>query len=190
MLVNNFFVALLSFWFRNRIDYFACISLFTRNDWTMPSTAGLTRALGVLREIKSEDGVLDLASGTDFAQRLFFGKPRSELASGTWYFDHMLHRVVVLDRLRSPSVIGHVTGEMRNGDATNALFDRVPEGTIVCITQWRHSTRISVGCRTCLTSERPEALVHAAGLRAACCTSASAVGTQSWNRTSRHHLFQ
>jgi conjugative transfer ATPase len=82
----------------------------------------------------SEDGALELASGTDFAQRLFFGKPRSDLASGTWYFDRMPHRVVVLDRLRAPPVIGHVTGEMRNGDATNAMFDRVPEGTIMCIT--------------------------------------------------------
>jgi conjugative transfer ATPase len=78
---------------------------------------------------------LELASGTDFAQRLFFREPRSDAEQGLWYFDGMPHRVVVLDRLRTPPTIGHVTGETRNGaDAVNALFDQVPEGTVMCVT--------------------------------------------------------
>ena len=78
---------------------------------------------------------LELASGTDFAQRLFFEQPRSDVSQGLWYLDEMPHRVIVLDRLRSPPVTGHLTGETsKGGDATNALFDQMPEDTTLCIT--------------------------------------------------------
>lgn len=83
----------------------------------------------------SEPGELELASGTDFAQRLFFGPPRSDVTRGVWYFDNLPHRVVVLDRLRTPPVIGHLTGERRTGgNALNALFDQLPESTVLCLT--------------------------------------------------------
>ncbi len=85
--------------------------------------------------IEREPGELELASGTDFAQRLFFSQPRSDAKEGLWYFDGLPHRVVVLDRLRTPPVIGHVTGERRmGGDAVNALFDQMPEDTIMAQT--------------------------------------------------------
>lgn len=78
---------------------------------------------------------LELASGTDFAQRLFFEQPRSDVGQGLWYLDEMPHRVVVLDRLRSPPSTGHLTGETcKGGDAINALFDQMPEETVLCIT--------------------------------------------------------
>jgi len=83
----------------------------------------------------SEPGELELASGTDFAQRLFFEQPRSDVENGLWYFDQMPHRVVTLDRLRSPPPTGHLTGETnKGGDAINALFDQMPEDTVLCIT--------------------------------------------------------
>ena len=81
------------------------------------------------------DDELELASGTDFAQRLFFTPPRSDVQSGLWYFDGMPHRVIVLDRLRTPPMAGHVTGETRkSGDAINALFDQMPEDTLMAMT--------------------------------------------------------
>ena len=81
-----------------------------------------------------EDGEIELASG-DFAQRLFFGQPRSDVVNGTWLFDGMPHRVIVMDRMRMPPATGHVTGETRKGgDAVNALFDQMPEDTIMCLT--------------------------------------------------------
>ncbi|KWU48834.1 conjugative transfer ATPase [Pseudomonas palleroniana] len=90
--------------------------------------------LAALSENESCDE-LELASGTDFAQRLFFEQPRSDASQGIWYLDEMPHRVVVLDRLRSPPVTGHLTGETsKGGDATNALFDQMPEETTLCIT--------------------------------------------------------
>ncbi|ELI8126375.1 conjugative transfer ATPase [Yersinia enterocolitica] len=85
-------------------------------------------------EVTGEDD-LELASGTDFAQRLFFGQPRSDAENGLWFFDGMPHRTIVLDRLRTPPATGHLTGETRKGgDAFNALFDQMPEDTTMCLT--------------------------------------------------------
>jgi conjugative transfer ATPase len=82
-----------------------------------------------------DDDELELASGTDFAQRLFFSPPRSDVQSGVWWFDGMPHRVIVLDRLRTPPATGHLTGETRkSGDAINALFDQMPEDTLMAMT--------------------------------------------------------
>lgn len=83
---------------------------------------------------EQESGEVELASGTDFSQRLFFSQPRSDVEPGLWYFDGMPHRAIAVDRLRSPPSTGHVTGETRKGEAINALFDQLPEDTIQCLT--------------------------------------------------------
>ena len=84
---------------------------------------------------ESEPGEIELASGTDFAQRLFFCQPRSDMAEGLWHFDNLPHRVMVVDRLRMPPSTGHITGETRKGgDAINALMDQMPEDTVICLT--------------------------------------------------------
>lgn len=86
-------------------------------------------------EGEQEPGEFELASGTDFAQRCFFAQPLSDVETGVWYFDKLPHRVVVVDRLRTPPTVGHLTGERRNGgDAFNSVFDQMPEGTVMCIT--------------------------------------------------------
>ncbi|CAI07468.1 conserved hypothetical protein [Aromatoleum aromaticum EbN1] len=83
---------------------------------------------------EQEEGEIELASG-DFAQRLFFGRPRSDVTNGTWLFDGLPHRVIVMDRLRMAPPTGHITGETRKGgDAVNALFDQMPEDTVMCLT--------------------------------------------------------
>lgn len=46
----------------------------------------------------------------------------------------MPHRAVVMDRLRNAPGTGHLTGETRKGDAINALFDQMPEDTVMCLT--------------------------------------------------------
>jgi hypothetical protein len=83
---------------------------------------------------ESEAGEIELASGRDFSQRLFFGQPRSDVEHGTWHFDGMPHRVLITDRLRMPPGTGHLTGETRKGDAINTLFDQMPEDTLLCLT--------------------------------------------------------
>ena len=114
---------------------------------------------------------IELASG-DFAQRLFFGQPRSDVDSGTWHFDGLPHRVIVMDRLRMPPSTGHITGETRKGgDAVNALFDQMPEDTVMCLTlvatpqdvleaHLNHLSRKSVG--ETLASEQARHDVHQA----------------------------
>ncbi|WP_307941975.1 conjugative transfer ATPase [Pseudomonas mosselii] len=117
------------------------------------------------------DDDLELASGTDFSQRLFFGQPRSDADAGTWSFDDRPHRVVVLDRLRSAPLTGHLTGETKKGDAINSLFDQLPEGTVMCLTlvvtpqdaleaHLNHLSRKSVG--DTLASEQTRADVQEA----------------------------
>ena len=100
-----------------------------------PDAADQARFYALARYPEAPDAdEIELASG-DFAQRLFFGQPRSELATGTWWFDGQPHRVIVTDRLRQPPATGHLTGETRKGgDAVNALFDQMPEDTVMCLT--------------------------------------------------------
>ncbi|AEA68226.1 Conserved hypothetical protein [Pseudomonas brassicacearum subsp. brassicacearum NFM421] len=81
-----------------------------------------------------EEGEIELATGTDFAQRLFFSQPRSDVSEGVWYFNDMPHRVMLMDRLRTPPHTGHLTGETRKGDAINTYFDQMPEDTLMCLT--------------------------------------------------------
>ncbi|MDR3221164.1 MAG: conjugative transfer ATPase [Candidatus Accumulibacter sp.] len=118
-----------------------------------------------------EPGELELASG-DFAQRLFFGQPRSDVDNGLWYFDGLPHRVMVMDRLRLPPQTGHLTGETKKGgDAVNALFDQLPEDTVMCLTlvitpqdvleaHLNHLSRKAVG--ETLASEQTRQDVHEA----------------------------
>ncbi len=81
---------------------------------------------------ESGDGEsLDLPFDHDFAERLFFNEPRSDVQHGLWFFDDQPHRVIVVDKLRRAPSIGQLTGETRKGDAVNALFDQLPEGTCV-----------------------------------------------------------
>jgi len=101
-----------------------------------PSEADRERFYALARyPEETEPGEIELASGTDFSQRLFFGQPRSDVAEGLWYFDDLPRRAISVDRLRMPPSTGHVTGETRKGgDAINALFDQLPEGTVLCLT--------------------------------------------------------
>ncbi|ELI6224229.1 conjugative transfer ATPase [Salmonella enterica] len=70
----------------------------------------------------------------DFAESLLCSEPRSQATQGTWLFDQRPHKVIVLDRLRKPPAVGHMTGESARGDGINALFDLLPEGVIMTLT--------------------------------------------------------
>lgn len=74
----------------------------------------------------------------DFAENLLFSEPVSDTDKGVWYFDNRPHKVVVVDRLRKAPQIGHLTGENRKGDAVNALFDLLPESTVMSLTMVVH----------------------------------------------------
>ncbi|ECG5099729.1 conjugative transfer ATPase [Salmonella enterica subsp. enterica] len=70
----------------------------------------------------------------DFAENLLFSEPVSDADKGVWYFDNRPHKVMVVDRLRKAPQIGHITGETRKGDGINALFDLLPESTVMSLT--------------------------------------------------------
>ncbi|RMN93995.1 hypothetical protein ALQ50_05264 [Pseudomonas coronafaciens pv. coronafaciens] len=66
---------------------------------------------------------------------VYYSEPQSDAKKGLWYFDSRPHRVIVLDRLRDAPKTGHLTGENRKGgDALHALFDKLPEDTVLNIT--------------------------------------------------------
>lgn len=70
--------------------------------------------------------------GQDFSENLFYNQPESK--NDYWYFDGIPHEVVVVDNLRNTPAIGHFTGEVRRGKNINALFDLLPESTIMVTT--------------------------------------------------------
>ncbi|WP_140919658.1 conjugative transfer ATPase [Limnobaculum xujianqingii] len=82
----------------------------------------------------AEQDAQNLPVLTDFAESLLFTEPASNSKEGNWYFDARPHRVVVVDRLRKAPRVGHITGENRKGDGINALFDLMPESTIMSMT--------------------------------------------------------
>jgi conjugative transfer ATPase len=85
---------------------------------------------GAEKEVES----LPLPFSHDFSERIFFSEPRSNVEKGFWYFDEMPHSLIVVDKLRRAPKIGHTTGETAKGDSLSAMFDRVPEDTIMVLT--------------------------------------------------------
>ncbi|PJG82801.1 conjugative transfer ATPase [Caviibacterium pharyngocola] len=67
----------------------------------------------------------------DFSETLFYSQPQSK--SQYWYFDEQPHEVIVVDNLRKAPGTGHMTGEVVRGRNINALFDLMPESTIMVI---------------------------------------------------------
>ena len=75
-----------------------------------------------------------LPFGADFAESLVLSMPRSDAQSGTWWFDDQPHTVVSVQGLRRAPEIGHLTAERPIGEHVFALFDRMPEGTVMSLT--------------------------------------------------------
>jgi conjugative transfer ATPase len=89
----------------------------------------------------SSDGLLDIAPypgdthmpfGYEFAEQLLLSTPQT--GQGAWWFDGLPHRVVTIQQLRTAPEIGHLTAERARGEQAFALFDRLPEHTILAMT--------------------------------------------------------
>ena len=87
-----------------------------------------------LLEVAPYPGDEDLPFGYDFAERLTLGMPRSDNGTATWWFDGLPHTLVTVQGLRRAPEIGHMTGERQAGDHVFALFDRLPEHTVMVLT--------------------------------------------------------
>jgi conjugative transfer ATPase len=80
------------------------------------------------------DEAEDRPYGYDLAETLVLGLPRYHPKRGLWWFDHLPHRCLVIQELTSPPKVGQLFLERRIGDHTHAVFDRMPEGTLVAFT--------------------------------------------------------
>ncbi|HDL1261922.1 TPA: conjugative transfer ATPase, partial [Mannheimia haemolytica] len=69
---------------------------------------------------------------SDFSEDLFYSQPQNK--GSYWYFDNQPHEVVVVNNLRKQPEVGLITGEITRGRNINALFDLLPESTIMAIT--------------------------------------------------------
>lgn len=81
---------------------------------------------------KHTDDPKDLYLANDFSETLLVKSPRTE--EHYWFFDDIPHEVVVVDSLRRAPEVGHLTGEIKRGDNINALFDLLPENTVMAMT--------------------------------------------------------
>lgn len=73
----------------------------------------------------------DLAYGYDLGEQLLLSRPKSDAKKGIWYFDGMPHTAVSVQALRRVPKNGIFTAERKAGEQTFAMFDRMPEGTIM-----------------------------------------------------------
>ncbi len=73
----------------------------------------------------------DLPYGNDFAEALFYRSPRSDRDAGCWYFDDLPHKIITVQNLRRKPKIGALSAPKQNGKHIVALFDRMPEGTVM-----------------------------------------------------------
>lgn len=101
--------------------------------WFNPNFAGMTKDefLKTSKLIIEDEDIEgeDVPILNDFTESLFFSEPKSQ--NGFWYFDGLPHSVLVVDRLKKRPNIGHITGETPKADGINALFDLLPEGTVM-----------------------------------------------------------
>lgn len=70
----------------------------------------------------------------DIAETLLLSMPRSEVNTGIWYFDDQPAKVISVQGLRRVPQIGHLTAERQQGDRQQALFDGLPQGTVLAMT--------------------------------------------------------
>ena len=97
--------------------------------WFNPNPSLTQGNLERLFDLAPYPGDEGLAFGHDFAESLVLSMPRSE--SGVWYFDDLAHTVVTVQGLRRAPDIGHMSAERTAGDHVFALFDRLPEHTVM-----------------------------------------------------------
>ena len=101
--------------------------------WFNPDPEIACGDAGRLLELAPYPGDEALPFGHDLAERLTLSMPQSD-AEGLWWFDGLAHTVVSVQGLRRAPDIGHMSAERGAGDHVFALFDRLPEHTVMALT--------------------------------------------------------
>jgi conjugative transfer ATPase len=104
--------------------------------WFNPKAEVTEGDLDRLTELMSLPEKQERAFSHDLSDLLFLSQPSSDGGHGVWYFDDLPHRAITVDALRRKPLPGHFTGERQVGDNLYALFDKLPEGSILslCVT--------------------------------------------------------
>ena len=104
--------------------------------WFNPRAEVTEGDLDRLTELMSLPEKQERAFSHDLSDLLFLSQPSSDGGHGVWYFDDLPHRAITVDALRRKPLPGHFTGERQVGDNLYALFDKLPEGSILslCLT--------------------------------------------------------
>ncbi len=100
--------------------------------WFNPAAEVANGDLDELLTMAPYPGDIAMPFGYEFAEQLTLSMPRSE--AGTWWFDEIPHTVVTVQGLRRAPDIGHITAARVSGDHVVALFDRLPEHTVMVMT--------------------------------------------------------
>ena len=100
--------------------------------WFNPAAAVAGGDPDQLLNIAPYPGDTAMPFGYEFAEQLTLSMPRSE--EGVWWFDDIAHTVISVQGLRRAPNIGHLTAERKTGDHVVALFDRLPEHTVMAMT--------------------------------------------------------
>lgn len=93
------------------------------------------------RDIASYPDPQDIPAGDDLAESFFFGLPRSDADSQTWYFDGLPHRCIRVHKIRKVPKIGQVAGEVGatspdggSSGKASCMLDKMPPGTVMATT--------------------------------------------------------
>ena len=100
--------------------------------WFNPAAEFVNGDTDELLNIAPYPGDAAMPFGYEFAEQLTLSMPRSE--NGVWWFDKLPHSIVTVQGLRRAPDIGHITAERQAGDHAFALFDRLPEFTVMVMT--------------------------------------------------------
>ena len=76
----------------------------------------------------------DAPFGWDFSEQLQLSMPKLDCEEGVIEFDGVPMRALTLQSLRKKPQIGHFTAERRYDDKLYARFDRLPLGSMLCVT--------------------------------------------------------
>ena len=98
--------------------------------WLNPNPKIANGDIEKLIKLAPYPGDENLPYGHDFSEQLTLSRP-SSTESGIWIFDGMPHAAVSVQKLRRIPSNGHITAERSSGDHTFAMFDRMPEGTVM-----------------------------------------------------------
>ncbi|RLA05745.1 MAG: conjugative transfer ATPase [Gammaproteobacteria bacterium] len=102
--------------------------------WFNPNPETTEGDTGALLKNTPYPGDEDMPFGFAFAESLMLGMPHSDKERGIWWFDQLPHKTITVQSLRRIPDIGLFGAERKVGEHIYAVFDRMPENTVLSMT--------------------------------------------------------